>query len=74
MKKYILRIGILPSVCHSRFDDKESAQKEADRINALIIKRNEQIDRNPATGRGAVFSNMKRVPNWNVFEIEVPDA
>ena len=63
----------LPSLCHPRYNDKISAQLEADRINNEIIQRNKQIDEHPSTGRGSVFMNIKRKPCWKVKEIIIND-
>jgi len=71
---YQIYKGNLVSLVHGIYLDQEEAQTEVDRINKLIIEDNDRIDKNPSTGHGSAFMNMKREPNFNVREIQIPDS
>jgi hypothetical protein len=71
MKLYLIYKGNLRSLNHTGFRDKSEAEAEASRINQAIIQDNNRIDKNPATGRGSAFMNLKREPNFNVREVEI---
>lgn len=75
LPKSITRFQIMkngfPSLVHPLFDSEDSAMSEVSRLRNNVERENEEIEKNPAKGHGACFSNMKNNTKWDYKKVEI---